>query len=99
MTKPPRAPNAGVLDMAASGGSKSSTPAEITRAERAFENAKAHAQMVKQGEIAAAHKLKMPEHQVVIRAAERKYHLALAAAADASGGIIASQPYHSAAAV
>jgi hypothetical protein len=47
MTKPPRAPNAGVLAMAASGGSKSSTPAEITAAERAFESAKADAELDK----------------------------------------------------
>jgi hypothetical protein len=48
--------------------------------------------------MAAAMKLPMPEHLAAIRAAERAYHLALAAAADRSGGLIGSAPYHAAAA-
>jgi hypothetical protein len=72
---------------------------EVIAAQNAFAQAKVEAEGRKQASMALAAKLKMPEHLAVIRAAERKYHLALAAAADASGGIIASQPYHSAAAV
>jgi hypothetical protein len=90
MTKPTRA-------MAASGGSKSSTPPEITRAEWAFAEAKAEAEMRKQGAIAAAMQIKdVAAHTAAIRAAEKQYHLALAQAAAATK-LIDPAPYLNAA--
>jgi hypothetical protein len=67
MTKPPRAPNAGVLAMAASGGSKSSTPAEITAAERAFESAKADAEMDKLAQTLAAREAELSRRESAFR--------------------------------
>ena len=72
------------------------TPAVIA-ATNAFAAAKLDAEGRKQASISAAMKLPMPEHAAAIRAAERAYHLALAEAADASGGIISSTSYHAAA--
>jgi hypothetical protein len=70
----------------------------VIAATKAFEAAKLEAEGGKQAAIAIAMKLPMPEHGVAIRAAERIYHLALAEAAERSGGIIQSAPYRNAAA-
>jgi hypothetical protein len=69
----------------------------IAKAENAFEAAKIAAEGRKQAAMAQAMKLPMPEHAAAIRAAECAYHMALAQAADASGGIIQSAPYRNAA--
>jgi len=99
MTKPPRAPNAGVLATIASGASPPmhETP-EVIRAQTAFAEALNLAEGRKQSAIAAAMQIKdVAAHTAAIRAAERRFHFDLAAAADASGGLIGSASYHAAA--
>jgi hypothetical protein len=71
---------------------------EVIAATKAFAEAKIEAEGRKQTAIAAAMKLPMPGHAAAIRASERAYHLALAEAAERSGGIIESVPYRNAAA-
>lgn len=70
---------------------------EVIAANRAFESAKSEAEMHKQVAMTAAMRLPMPGHLAAIRAAEREYHLALAAAA-AKTGLISPAPYLAAAA-
>jgi hypothetical protein len=67
------------------------SPAE---AEHHMRLARTQAEGAKQTAIADAAALPMPEHERALRAAEKQFCLDLAAAAEATGGLVDARYYH-----